>query len=142
MTRQSQSQQTTTSDEPIVADPGGRNGCRSQQEAPKPCKTNTSDTMREAMATFRLNATGRPCRRMRQECREGIVSITTKLIARRRLSSQWRHRRNSCASKQTGGPSSTGSLEKIGQIHAPDLIRRNCQDQRKQKQAAKTSAAA
>jgi hypothetical protein len=31
----------------------------------------------EAMATFRLNATGRPHQRTRQECREGVVSITT-----------------------------------------------------------------
>ena len=94
------------------------------------------------MATFRLNATGRPCQRMQQECLEGVVSITTKLIARQRLLSQGRHRRNACTSKQTEGPSLTGSLEQIGQIHAPDLLRRNRQDQRKQKQAAKTSAAA
>ncbi len=94
------------------------------------------------MATFRLDATGQPRQRMRQECREGVVSITTKLIAGRRLSLQWRYRRNSCASKQTGGPSLTGSLEQIGQIHAPDLLQPNRQDQQKQKQAAKTSAAA
>ncbi len=31
----------------------------------------------EAMATFRLDATGRPPRRTRQECRDGVVSITT-----------------------------------------------------------------
>ncbi len=100
------------------------------------------------MATFRLDATGRPCRRTRQESRDGVVSITTKLIARRQLSSQWHHRRNSCASKQTGGPSSTGRLEQIGQMHAPDLLRRERRDRQKksknkqQKQAAKTSAAA
>ncbi len=132
----------TTSDDTIAADRDERNRGRSQREAPKPCVTNTSDATREAMATFRLDATGRPCQRTRQESREGVVSITTKLIARRQLSSQWRHCRNSCASKQTGGPSSTGSLEQIRQIHAPDLLRRNCQDQQKQKQATKTSAAA
>ena len=56
-----------------------------------------------------------------------------KLIARRQLSTQWRHRRNSHALKQTGGPSLTGSLEQIGQIHAPDLIRRERRDQQKSK---------
>ncbi len=70
------------------------------------------------------------------------MSITAKRIARQQLLSQWRPPRNSRASKQTGGPSSTGSLKQIGQIHAPDLLRRNCQDQRKRKQAAKTSTAA
>ena len=130
----------TTSDDTIASDRDERNRRRSQREAPKPRVTNTSDATREAMATFRLDATGRPHRRTRQESREGVVSITTKPIARRQLSSQWRHRRNSCASKQTGGPFLTGSLEQIGQIHAPDLLQRNRQDQ--QKQAAKTSAAA
>ncbi len=72
----------------------------------------------EVMATFRLDATGQPCRRTRQECCEGIVSITMKLIARQRLSLQRRHCRNSRAPKQTGGPFSTGSLKQIGQIHA------------------------
>ncbi len=131
-----------TSDDTIATDRDERNRRRSQREAPKPRVTNTSDATREAMATFRLDATRRPRQRTRQESCEGVVSITTKLIARRQLSPQWRHRCNSCASKQTGGPSSTGSLEQIGQIHAPDLVRCNCQDQQKQKQAAKTSAAA
>ena len=94
------------------------------------------------MATFRLDATGQPGQQTQQECREGVVSITTKLIVRRQLLPQWRHCRNSRALKRTGGPSLTGSLEQIGQIHAPDLLRRNRQDQRKQKQAAKTSTAA
>ena len=136
----------TTSDDTIAADRDERNRRRSQREAPKPRVTNTSDATREAMATFRLDATGRPCRRMRQECREGVASITTKRIARRQLSSQWLHHRNSCASKQTGGPSSTRSLEQIeqiGQIHAPDLLRRERRgQQQKQKQAAKTSTTA
>jgi hypothetical protein len=61
-----------------------------------------------------------------------VSGWTTKLIARRRLSSQWRHRRNSCASKQTGGPSSTGRLKQIRQIHALDFLRRERRDQRKQ----------
>jgi hypothetical protein len=71
----------TTSNDTIAADRDERNRCRSQREAPKPRVTNTSDATREAMATFRLDATGRPCRRMLQESREGVVSITTKLIA-------------------------------------------------------------
>ena len=104
--------------------------------------TNTSDATRKAMATFCLDATGRLCRRTRQESREGVVSITTKLIARRRLLLQWHHRRNSCASKQTGGPSLTERLEQNGQIHALDLLRREHWDRQKKKQAAKTSAAA
>jgi hypothetical protein len=132
----------TISNDTIAADRDECNQRRSQREAPKPRVTKTLDATREAMATFRLDATGRPCQQTRQECREGVVSITTKLIAQQQLSSQWRHRRNSCASKQTGGPSSTGSLEQIGQIHAPDLLRCNFQDQLKQKQAAKTTAAA
>ncbi len=135
-------QQATTSNDTITADRDKRNWHWSQQEAPKPCKTNTSNVTREAMATFCLDATGQPCQRTQQECCEGIVSITTKLTAWQQLSLQWCHRCNSCASKQTGGPSSTGSLEQIGQIHHPDLLRRNPQDQWKQKQAAKTSAAA
>ena len=52
--------QATTSDDTIAADHNKRNQCLSQQKAPKPCKTNTSDTMREAMVTFRLDATGQP----------------------------------------------------------------------------------
>ncbi len=67
----------TTSDDTIAADRDERNQRRSQQEAPKPRMTNTSDATREAMATFRLDATGWPCRRTRQECHEGVVSITT-----------------------------------------------------------------
>jgi hypothetical protein len=42
------------------------------------------------MATFRLDATGRPCQRAQQERPEGVVSITTKLILQRRLSLQVR----------------------------------------------------
>ncbi len=67
----------TTSDGTIAADRDEHNRRRSQQEAPKPRMTNTSDATREAMATFRLDATGRPCRRTRQESCEGVVSITT-----------------------------------------------------------------
>ena len=118
----------TTSDDIIAADRDERNQRRSQQELPKPRVTNTLYATREAMATSRLNATGRPHRRTRQESCEGVVSITTKLITQRQLSSQGRHRRNSCAPKQTGGPSSTGRLEQIGQIHAPDLLRRERRD--------------
>ena len=91
----------------------------------------------EAMATFRLDATGRPRQRTQQESRDGVVNITTKLLARRQLSSQWRHCRNSCASKQTGRPSLTGRLEQIGQIHALDLLRRERWDRQKK---AKTSS--
>jgi hypothetical protein len=83
-------QRATTSDDTIAADRDERNRRRSQREAPKPRVTNTSDATREAMATFRLDATRRPRRRTRQERRESVVSITTKLISRRQLSSQGR----------------------------------------------------
>jgi hypothetical protein len=48
------------------------------------------------------------------------------------------NRRNACTSKQTGGHSSTGSLEQIGQNQAPDLLRREHRD--RQKQSTKTSS--
>ena len=54
----------------------------------KPSKTNTSNATKEAMPTFRLDATGRPCRR--QVCREGVVSHTVKLILHQQLSLQAR----------------------------------------------------
>ena len=41
--------------------------------------------------------------------------------------------RDACTSRQTGGPSSTRSLEQIGQMHALDLLQRERQDQGKQK---------
>ncbi len=74
----------------ITADRDERYRHRSQQETPEPHEANTSDATREAMATIRLNATRRPCQRTRQEPRERAVSITTKLILRRWLSSQGR----------------------------------------------------
>ena len=43
------------------------------------------------------------------------------------------NRRDTCTLRQTGGPSSTGSLEQIAQMHALDLLWRKHRDQRKQK---------
>ncbi len=77
----------TTSNDTITADPDERNQRRSQQEAPKPCNRNPLDT-REAMATFRPDATGRPCWRTRQECREAVMSVMTKLIPQQQSLSQ------------------------------------------------------
>ena len=54
------------------------------------------------------------------------------------------NRRDDCTSKQTGGHSSTGSLEQIGQNQAPDLLRRKRRDRQKRstKTSSKNSAAA
>ncbi len=54
------------------------------------------------------------------------------------------NRQDTCTLKQTGGHSLTGSLEQIGQNHAPDLLRREHWDQQKwsTKTSSKNSAAA
>jgi hypothetical protein len=50
-------------------------------------KRSPSNAMRKAVA-ISLEATRRPCQRMQQEHREGVVSITTILILRQQISPQ------------------------------------------------------
>ena len=79
----------STSDNTIAADRDERNRRRSQREAPKRSRHEPLEREEEGRGD-QLRSHKRPRQRARQERREGVVSITTKLISRRRLSSQVR----------------------------------------------------
>jgi hypothetical protein len=80
-------QQATTSDDTITADPDGRNRRRSHREVPKRLQHEPLEGEEEGQSD-QLQSHKWPCQRARQERREGVVSITTKLISRRQLSPQ------------------------------------------------------
>ena len=81
--------QASTSDNTIAAVRDERNRRRSHREAPKRSRHEPLEREEEGRGD-QLRSHKRPRQRARQERREGVVSITTKLISRRRLSSQVR----------------------------------------------------
>ena len=82
-------QRALTSDNTIAAVRDKRNGRRSHREVPKRSRHEPLEREEEGRGD-QLRSHKRPRQRARQERREGVVSITTKLISRRRLSSQVR----------------------------------------------------
>jgi hypothetical protein len=78
-----------TSDNTIAADHDKRNWRRSHREAPKRSRHKPLKREEEGRGD-QLWSHKWPCQRAQQECCEGVVSITTKLILGQRLSSQVR----------------------------------------------------
>jgi hypothetical protein len=79
----------TTSDDTITADRDGPNRRHSHQEAPKLSQNEPLKHEEEGRGN-QLQNHKRPCQRARQERREGVISIATKLIAQQQLLSQGR----------------------------------------------------
>ena len=77
----------STSDNTIAAVRDERNRRRSHREAPKRSRHEPLEREEEGRGD-QLRSHKRPRQRARQERREGVVSITTKLISRQQLSSQ------------------------------------------------------
>ena len=80
----------STSDNTIAAVRDERNRRRSHREAPKRSRHKPPLEREEEGRGDQLRSHKRPRQRARQERREGVVSITTKLILRRQLLSQVR----------------------------------------------------
>ncbi len=72
----------------VTTNRDGRNQCH-HREASKLLQNEPLEHKEEGRGN-QLQSHKRPCQQARQEHREGVVSITTKLIARRQLLSQVR----------------------------------------------------
>jgi hypothetical protein len=129
----------TTSNDTIAATCNEHYQCRSQQEAPKPWKTNTLKAMREAGTTNHLDATGQPCQWTQQKSCESAVSIRTKRIPRQQLSSQGRQLTQRLYAKTIRRP----FLDRKPWANQANSCLRipydECQDQQKQQKQAATN---